>query len=117
MNVLVAVHLFFVALGFGGAASLYALAEEKGRDEAERVAWAGLIGALVTGPVYGLSRPELLDTVIIVKLVIALLLLGAMYRVHGELDEMEVGRRSTFLLGIMVVWLVVFFLGVEAAHP
>ncbi|MBS1263273.1 MAG: hypothetical protein MAG715_00447 [Methanonatronarchaeales archaeon] len=117
MNFLVAAHILFVALGLGGAASLYASANVEGRWQAERVTWVGLLGALVTGPVYGLSNPARLDTVIIVKTVLALALAFSMYRISGTLDDMARGRRSTVLLGILAAWVVAFLLGIEAAHP
>lgn len=117
MNILVGAHLVFVALGLGGAAALYAGADSDGREHSERITWIGLIGALVTGPVYGLSHPDFLDTVVMVKVAVALLIAATMYRFHGSYDEMDVRSRSTSLLGVLVLWLVAFFLGVQAAHP
>lgn len=117
MNFLIAAHLLFVAIGVGGAASLYAAANEAGRGVVERVTWAGLIGAMVTGPVYGLSRPALLDGTIVAKTVLGVLLVVGLYLLSDRFPEMDAGQRSTALLGFLAAFLVALFLGVQAAHP
>jgi len=79
--------------------------------------WVGLLGALVMGPVYGLSRPGLLDRVILLKVALAVLLLVVIYRLGGSLESMEPSRRPTLLLGVLGAWVALLLLGVEAAHP
>lgn len=117
MNILIAGHLLFVALGLGGAAGLYAVANSGGREEARKVAWAGLIGAMVTGPVYALSSPRLIDEIILAKAGIGIVLVVLLYWLTNGMEDMDAGKRSTALLGVLIVWLIVFFLGIQAAHP